>query len=318
MSGFFPWQPAASAYGRQIDLLAAAFGTMVWLLAIPVFVLMAVFAWRYRRTREVNRQNRPNGNVWVEASWSVIPFLMILVFYVWATSLYLDLRQPPEDAVTIDVVAKQWMWKFQHPEGAREINDLHVPVGTPIKLVMTSQDVIHSLYLPALRIKQDVVPGRYSTLWFTADRAGAYPLRCAEFCGADHSVMGGKLIVMEAADFAAWQAAHNGNGALSAAERGARLYRTSGCAGCHDRTQEGLAPALSDIFGRQVVLADGSRTRADEQYLRDAIMLPNKQVVAGFRGIMPSYAASFSAEEVADLVAFLKSAPSADGRIAQP
>jgi cytochrome c oxidase subunit 2 len=305
--GIMLWPPTASEHAHEVDLLIAAFGTMVWILTLPVFVLMGFFIWRYRRGRAANRQHSRDRSIWLESSWALIPFVLTLVFYVWATSLYLRLQQAPADALTINVVAKQWMWKFQHPEGAREINVLHVPVGMPIRLVMTSQDVIHSLYLPALRIKQDVVPGRYTSEWFVADTVGTFPLRCAEFCGADHSVMGGKLVVMPAAAFTRWIAARSENGGLTSAQRGQALFETSGCAACHARIGGHVAPRLPGIFGKRVPLADGGEALVDEQYLRDALLLPNKQVAAGFRPIMPSYANTFDAEEIDDLVTFLKS-----------
>lgn len=305
--GILLWPPTASAHAHEVDLLIAAFGAMVWLLTLPVFVLMGFFIWRYRRGRPADREHSPSRNVALETSWALIPFALTLVFYVMATSLYLNLQRAPADALTIHVVAKQWMWKFQHPEGAREINILHVPVGSPVRLVMTSEDVIHSLYLPAFRIKQDVLPGRYTSEWFVADTIGTFPLRCAEFCGADHSVMGGKLVVMPAQAFTRWVAAQSGNGGLTAAQRGQVLFETSGCAACHARPDARVAPRLPGIFGKRVPLADGGEAVVDEQYLRDALLLPNKQVTAGFRPIMPSYANTFDAEEIDDLVAFLKS-----------
>jgi cytochrome c oxidase subunit 2 len=301
------WPATATAHAHEVDLMISAFGAMVWLLTLPVFILMGFFIWRYRRGRTANREHRPNRNIWLETSWSLIPFALTLVFYVWATSLYLKLQRPPDDALTIHVVAKQWMWKFQHPEGAREIDALHVPVGTPVKLVMTSEDVIHSLYLPAFRIKQDVLPGRYTSEWFVADRTGTFQLRCAEFCGANHSVMGGRLVVMPVADFARWVAARSADGGLTPAQRGVVLFESSGCAACHARSRGHVAPRLAGIFGKRTPLADDGEALVDEQYLRDALILPNKQVAAGFRPIMPSYANTFDAAEIDDLVAFLKS-----------
>jgi len=301
------WPPQASEHAAKVDLLIGSFGAMVWLLTLPVFVLMAWFTIRYRRTRDVNRQHPPTRNMWVELSWSIIPFLLVLVFYVWATVLFFDLHRPPPDAITINVVAKQWMWKFQHASGAREIDDLHVPLGRPVRLVMTSEDVIHSLYVPALRVKQDVVPGRYTSLWFNADRAGVYPLRCAEFCGTDHSEMGGRLIVMRPERFAAWLAANRdgGRGETLAAE-GAALFRRLGCSGCHGPASAVHAPTLDNIFGRPVALEDGRTLIADEQYLRDSIMLPNKDVVAGYEAIMPTFGNILQPEQVNALVAYLR------------
>jgi cytochrome c oxidase subunit 2 len=301
------WPDQASEHAGQVDLLIGSFGAMVWLLTLPVFVLMAVFAIRYRRGKEVNREHASSGNVWIELSWAIIPFLLTVGFYVWATALFFDLQRAPSTAIPIQVVAKQWMWKFQHPEGAREINDLHVPVNRPIKLVMTAQDVIHSLFVPALRIKQDVLPGRYTSMWFTAEKVGTYDLRCAEFCGADHSVMGGRLIVMRQDDYAAWlgRSRDGGDGETMAAT-GARLFRSTGCSGCHGAASAVHAPRLEGIFGRPVGLSDGRTLIADEQYLHDSIVLPNKEVAAGYRPIMPTYGKVLEPEQVNALVAYLK------------
>ena len=307
-AGIELWPPAASHHAQQVDLLIGSFGAMVWLLTIPVFVLMSWFAIRYRRSREVNRDHAPTRNLWVEVGWSVIPFILVLGFYVWATMLFLDLYRPPPDAIPIHVVAKQWMWKFQHPDGAREINNLHVPAGRPVKLIMTSEDVIHSFYVPALRQKQDLVPGRYTSLWFNADKPGRYPLRCAEFCGADHSAMGGTLIVMPPQDYAVWLG-RNRDGGMDGtlAQAGARLFRDLGCSGCHSAAASVKAPPLEGIFGRPVALADGGTLIADDQYLSDSILLPNKQVAAGYRPIMPTYANVLAPEQVNALGAYLKS-----------
>lgn len=304
---FFLWPVQASEHAGQVDLLIGSFGVMVWLLTLPVFVLMAVFAIRYRTGREVNREHASNGNVWLEVSWSVIPFLLTLFFFVWATALFFDLKRPPANAMTISVVAKQWMWKYQHGEGAREINDLHVPVDRPVKLVMISQDVIHSLYVPALRIKQDVLPGRYTTMWFTADKPGVYPLRCAEFCGTDHSVMGGRLIVMAPQDYADWLARNRDRGEDGTlAATGAKLFRSAGCSGCHGAGSSVHAPPLEGLFGGPVGLSDGRTLIADEQYLHDSIILPNKDVAAGYQPIMPTYGNVLQPEQVNALIAYLK------------
>lgn len=306
--GILFWPPAASHHAEQVDLLIGSFGAMIWLLTLPVFVLMAWFTIRYRRSKDVNRDHAPTRNLWVELGWSIIPFILTLGFYVWATMLFLDIYRPPADAVPIHVVAKQWMWKFQHPDGAREINALHVPAGRPVKLIMTSEDVIHSFYVPALRVKQDLVPGRYTSLWFDAEKPGRYPLRCAEFCGTDHSVMGGMLIVMPPQDYAAWLARNRDGGTDGTlAQAGARLFRDLGCSGCHGAASAVKAPPLGGIFGRPVALSSGDTLIADDQYLSDSILLPNKQVVAGYDPIMPTYGNVLRPEQVNALVAYLKS-----------
>jgi len=307
--------PQASAHAGKLDLLFGSFGAMVALLTLPVFVLMVIFAIRYRTTNEVNRDHAENHNLWIELSWSIIPFLLTVGFFVWATSLYFDLRTPPPDAYRINVVAKQWMWKFQHPDGTAEINELHVPANTPVRLVMTSRDVIHSLYLPAMRIKQDVLPGRYTEQWFEANGPGIYPLRCAEFCGTDHSVMGGRLIVMNPGDYAEWLEDEGSFGtSATLAQQGERLFRDLGCSGCHGAASTVKAPDLAGVFGRPVGLSDGTVVLADEQYLHDSIMLPNSQIVGGYPPIMPTYGNLIEPEQVNALVAYLKLLNPIEGR----
>lgn len=308
MSWFSLWPPQLSRHAERVDLLIGTFGVMVWLLTLPIFVLLVVFLLRYRRSRTaVNREHPVDRNVWLEISWSAIPFLLTIGFFIWAAALFLDTQRPSADAFTIHVVGKQWMWKFQHPSGVGEINTLHVPANTPVRLQMTSQDVIHSLYVPALRIKMDVLPGRFSQLWFTAENTGAYPLRCAEFCGADHSVMGGRLVVLPRAGYAQWVAAQGRQGTdTTLADQGGRLYRQLGCSGCHGPAAIVKAPPLAGISGRTVGLANGQVVIADEQYLADSILLPNKQVVGGYPPIMPTYANVIAPDQVNALVAYLK------------
>ena len=299
------WPGQASAYATHIDLLVGAFTVLIVLLSAPVFVLITVFAVKYRRGRPANRKHPVNNRVGLEISWALVPFFLILIFYYFATAMFFDLHHPPANAMEIDVVAKQWMWKFQHPEGQREIDELHVPVGEPIKVNMTSQDVIHSLYIPALRIKQDVLPGRYTSMWFTADQPGEYRLHCAEFCGTDHSVMGGRFIAMSKADYATWLEKSGVD--MSLAAQGEVLFRTHGCSGCHGPSATVHAPPLENLFGQPVPLEDGSIVTADEQYVRDSILLPQKQIAAGYPHIMPTFQNVLGEDEVLKLVAYIKS-----------
>ena len=192
----------------------------------------------------------------MEIAWTLTPLAIFLAMFVWAANLYYEHATPPDDAMDVYVVGKQWMWKLQHASGRREINELHVPLGRPVKLVMTSQDVIHDFFVPAFRIKQDVLPGRYTTLWFTATRHGDYHLFCAQYCGTDHSRMIGRVIVMAPAAFAEWLA--SGNGPPTMAAQGAALFRQYGCSGCHGANATVHAPQLEGLFGRPVQLADGS------------------------------------------------------------
>jgi cytochrome c oxidase subunit 2 len=310
MNSPFFWPVEASRHAGQVDLLFGSFTVLVALLAAPVFILSAIYMLRFRYGRRADRSKAERGNVWIETSWSVIPFLLAMLFYVWSTRMYLDQQSPPDAAITIDVVAKQWMWKFQHPGGQAEINELHVPLGKPIRLTMTSQDVIHSLYLPAMRIKQDVLPGRYTQEWFTADKTGVFALRCAEYCGTDHSQMGGRLVVQTPAAFARWQARAGADDSL--AQRGKELFDRLGCAGCHGSNAQGSAgpiraPSLVGLYGRPVPLADGSIVRAGDQYIHDSIVLPNKQVAAGYEPRMPPFGNVLDEEQVAQLEAYVRS-----------
>src|SRR5581483_5283829 len=211
----------------------------------------------------------------------------------------------PPDAMEVFVVAKQWMWKLQHPGGQREIDELHVPRGRAVKLVMTSQDVIHSFYVPAFRLKQDVLPGRYTEMWFVATTAGRFHLFCAEYCGTDHAHMGGDVVVMEPAAFDQWLNEHRG--AADMATRGEMLFRQYGCSGCHGQNATVHAPNLAGIFGKPVPLSDGTTVIADERYIRDSILLPRKEVAAGYPPIMPSFAGQIEEDDILDLIAYVKS-----------
>jgi cytochrome c oxidase subunit 2 len=305
MSGLPFWPEQASAYSAELDRLSIAFTVLVVLLSAPVFFLMIAFAVKYRRGRTADRRHPMNSRIGFEISWAVIPFVALLVFYVWSTRLYFEQHHPPTNALEIQVMAKQWMWKFQHPGGQREINELHVPIGRPILLTLASQDVIHDLYVPALRLKQDVVPGRYTSLWFNADAVGDYRLECSQFCGADHAVMGGYLHLLAPSDYVRWleQAGTD----MSLASQGAGLFRTRGCSGCHSAAATVKAPPLEGLFGHEVPLADGSVVTADAQYIRDSILLPHQQVAAGYPDIMPTFQNVLGEDDVLKLVAYIKS-----------
>jgi len=309
MTSFFPlWPVAASEHAHSVDLLVIAFSVLIVALSAPVFILMAWFAVKYRRGKPADRRHPVHRKTWAEVSWSAIPFFLILGFFVWSSVLFYQLYHPPPDALEINVVAKRWMWKFQHPGGQAEINELHVPTGKPVKLLMTSQDVIHSLYLPALRLKQDVLPDRTTTEWFNADKPGTYILTCAEFCGTDHSQMGGRLIVQTPQDYARWLD-KSGVG-MSLAEQGEALFVKVGCSGCHSPAATVHAPQLQGLYGRQVPLDNGRTVTADDSYIRDSILEPQKDVAAGYPRIMPTFKNVLSEADISKLIAFIKSTPS--------
>jgi cytochrome c oxidase subunit II len=241
----------------------------------------------------------------IEITWTMIPLLIFLGLFFWAAEVFFGMSQPPANATEIYIVGKQWMWKIQHPDGQREINELHLPVGQPVKLIMTSQDVIHDFFIPAFRTKQDVVPGRYTTEWFTPTRPGQYHIFCAQYCGTDHAKMVGQVYAMEPAEHARWLARQPAPNSLIA--MGERVFRMRGCSGCHSSTAAIRAPLLDGIYGKQVPLADSTLVTADEQYLRDSILLPNKQIAAGYQAIMPTFQGQISEEELNAILAYLKS-----------
>ena len=299
------WPPAASAYAVSLDHLVISFSALIVALSFPVFVLIFVFALRYRRGRTANRELKDEHDIPIEIGWSVIPFVLTLYFFVQASVIYAQQAYPPANALKIDVVGKQWMWKFQHPEGQQEIDDLHVPMGEPVLLSMASQDVIHSFYVPALRLKHDVVPGRYDRLWFTADRPGDYAIECTQFCGMNHPRMHGFLHVLSAADYGRWLQTSQVEQSL--ADQGAQTYRKAGCGGCHGANAVMRAPPLAGLAGSIVPLEGGRTVTADAQYLRDSILQPNRDVVAGYPAVMPSYQGSLDEGQVQTLVAYLQS-----------
>jgi cytochrome c oxidase subunit II len=305
MNPFHMLIPEASSLAPRIDALFWVMVVLCALVAAGVFGAMIFFCVRYHRGHEVDRSGREAGSLGVELTWTLVPCALFIAVFVWSLFLFADARTPPADAHTLYVVAKQWMWKVQHPTGQREINTLHVPLGQAVRLTMTSQDVIHSFFIPAFRVKQDVLPGRYTQLWFTATRLGAFPLTCAEYCGLDHSKMGGVVVVLSPAEFGRWLRGQGANPSLAA--QGATLFARSGCGGCHGDHSTVHAPVLAGLYGRPVHLADGSTVVADERYLHDSIVLPNEEVAAGYAPVMPSFAGQLSEEDLLALIAYLKS-----------
>jgi cytochrome c oxidase subunit 2 len=241
----------------------------------------------------------------LEIAWSVIPLLISMVIFAWGARLYVTIRTPPADAVEIDVVGKQWMWEIQHMEGQREINELHIPVGRAVRLKMTSEDVIHSFFVPAFRTKQDVVPGRYSTTWFQPTKPGKYHLFCSQYCGTKHSAMIGWVYVMEPPDYQAWLSGGAGEGTL--AERGDKLFSELACANCHHPDGSGRGPSLEGLFGTTVELEDGSKVVANDDYLRESILSPQAKIVKGYKPIMPTFQGLVTEDQLLQLIEYIKS-----------
>lgn len=303
---------AASTIAPRIDAL---FWFITWLtvaLSLLIAGLIVYFSVKYRRASNADRTPyRVNSKL--EMLWIIGPVPVLLLIFFWSSDLFIELRRAPDDAMQVSVVGRQWMWKFQHPTGRREIDVLHVPVNRPVKLTMISQDVIHSFYVPAFRVKQDVLPGRYTTLWFEADKVGDFHLFCAEYCGTNHSRMIGKISVLSETDYEAWLAGRGPDDPPRLG--GAELFEKFRCASCHatGETTAPRAPALAGLFGQPVRLADGSTVTADENYLRESILRPQAKIVAGFQPIMPSFEGQLSEEDVLELIRYMRSLTAAGG-----
>ena len=305
MNGNFQLLPgSASLAGGRYDTLMLSLTVLLCIVALAVLCVMAAFVIRFHERRPTDRQRPPLASKPLEITWTVIPLLIFLGIFAWAARDYTLLARETPGAVPVTVVARQWMWKLEHGNGRREINELHVPLGQAVELTMTSQDVIHSFYVPAFRIKQDVVPGRYTTLRFTATKTGEYRLFCAEYCGTDHAAMQGRVIVMPPADFAQWL--DSGTGPETTAARGRALFQRLGCAACHDAGATVQAPRLDGLIGREVKLQDGRTVTADAAYVRDAMLDPRKHIVAGYAPIMPTYQGQVDEEGILAIVAYLR------------
>jgi cytochrome c oxidase subunit 2 len=309
----FPlWPARASTTAGSVDALYIFLLALCAFVSVSIFVMIVIFAIRFRRRRGVTAE-QIEGSTPLELTWSVIPLCIFMVIFIWGAVIYFRERTPPRGSTEIYVVAKQWMWKLQHEEGQREINELHVPVGRDVKMIMTSQDVIHSFYVPAFRIKQDVLPGRYTTAWFRATKPGTYHLFCAEYCGTMHSGMIGQVVVLEPAQYEAWLSGGAATGSL--ASNGQSIFQQLGCSTCHRSDTQGRGPNLVGLFGNPVQLEDGRIVIADENYIRESILSPAAKIVSGFKPIMPVFQGLVSEEQLSALVAYIKtlSQPSSGG-----
>jgi cytochrome c oxidase subunit II len=282
-----------------------------FLLAVSVFfslliaILIVYFAIKYRRRREHGIGEVAHGAVVLEITWTVIPLLITIVCFGWGASVFFAMSRPPGETLNIYVVGKQWMWKFQHLDGEREINELHVPVGRAVKLIMTSEDVIHDVFVPAFRVKADVLPGRYTSIWFQPTKPGRYHLFCAEYCGTRHSGMIGEVVVMDPSEYQTWLSGGAPEGSL--ASGGERLFADLACNTCHRPDAQGRGPVLQGLFGKTVALQGGESVVADEAYIRESILQPAAKITAGFQPIMPTFQGLVTEEQLLQLIEYVKS-----------
>lgn len=300
---FFPEN--ASTIAGRVDALYFFLVAVSAFFALLIAFLVIVYAIKYRRRSEDEIPPPYTGSLFLELTWTVIPLLIAMVMFAWGASVYFSYARPPAGALDIYVVGKRWMWKFQHVSGQREINELHVPVGRAVRLTMASEDVIHSFFVPAFRVKNDVVPGRYRTTWFEATKTGEYRLFCAEYCGTKHAAMGGRIVVMQPAAYQAWLSGGSTTGSM--AEMGERLFNELACNTCHRPDETGRGPILAGLFGTQVKLQSGEVVQVDEAYLRESILRPTAKITTGYQPIMPTYEGQISEEGLLQLIAHIKS-----------
>ena len=297
----FPEQ--ASTMAPQVDAL------YFYLLGVTVFFSVVIaacvvfFCIKYRRQHDDERPAEIHPSKLLEASWIIIPFILTMVMFAWGAVIFINYSRPPANAMEINVVGKQWMWKVQHPDGQREINELHVPVGQPVRLTMTSQDVIHDFGIPAFRVKQDVLPGRYTSEWFQATRPGTYHLFCDQYCGTQHSRMVGQVVVMKPEEYQAWLSGARKDVTTVAA--GEALFKEYSCVNCHSQQ----APTMANLYGSTIKVWEAGKLidqKADDWYIRDSIVNPNHQIVDGYQPLMPSFKGRLSEEQILQLVAYIK------------
>jgi cytochrome c oxidase subunit II len=300
------WPASASTNAAQVDAIYAFLVAVSAVMTILIFVAVFAFAIKYRRKSEREIPPPIHGSLRLEIAWSILPFLVMLVMFFWGTKVYFDNAVPPADAMDIYVVGKQWMWKMQYPDGQREINELHVPIGQPVRLTLASEDVIHSFFIPAFRVKHDVVPGRLNTLWFNATKAGRYHIFCAEYCGTEHSGMIGWVNVMEPAEYENWLSGGGAEGSM--ASQGEKLFQQYGCSTCHLLDEQGRCPIMRGVYGSRVLLQDGRTVLADDAYIRESILNPNAKIVSGFKpDVMPTFQGQISEEDILKLIVYIKS-----------
>ena len=299
----FPEQ--ASNFAGSVDTLFSFILLTTLFFAVLVTVLVIFAAFKYRRKHAGEVGDDVHGNNLLEIGWTVIPLLLAILIFAWGSAVYVNYRIAPKDTLDIFVIGKQWMWKLQQPNGRKEINELHIPLNRNVRLIMGSEDVIHNFYVPAFRVKMDVVPGRYNTMWFRPTKIGKYHFFCSQYCGTNHAVMGGWVTVMDPAEYAAWLSGESGD--VNPVSAGERLFSQLACITCHIANGTGRAPSLNGVYGAKVLLADGTIVTADEAYIRESILEPKAKIVAGYQPVMPTFQGLVTEEQILNLTAYIKS-----------
>jgi cytochrome c oxidase subunit II len=301
----FPDQ--ASTVAARVDNLYFFMIAVSAFFALAVTILVVFFAIKYRRRHDDEVGEPIHGSLALELIWTGIPFVIAMVMFVWGASVYFALARVPEEALDIYAVGKQWMWKFQHREGQREINELHVPVNTPVRMIITSEDVLHDLYFPSFRVKTDAIPGRYTQVWFNATKVGTFHIFCAEYCGTKHSGMIGSVHVLPEAEYQAWLGGTTTGETLQ--QKGEKLFSQLACSTCHSASSQGRGPALDGVWGHTVQLDNGNTVTADASYIRESILNPTAKIVAGYQPLMPTFQGQVTEEQLLALAEYIKGLP---------
>ncbi|GIW48291.1 MAG: cytochrome c oxidase subunit 2 [Deltaproteobacteria bacterium] len=307
------WLPEeASNLARNVD-------TVIWFVTIIslvffflITVVLVFFAIKYRRKSGEDETPYITGNHFLETLWTIVPSILVLVIFAYGFIVFKQMRTPPQEALEVNVIGKQWLWQFQYDNGKTTINELYVQQNRPVKLIMRSEDVIHSFFVPAFRVKQDLLGGMYTYLWFTPTKVGVFDLYCAEYCGAAHSKMLGKVIVMSPEAYERWRKGEEreeqkGVASISPVQLGEQLYQQRGCNACHtiDGTPS-VGPSWKGLFGHEVTLQDGTKVTADENYIRESILEPQAKLVKGYQPVMPSFKGILTDEEISAIIAYIK------------
>ena len=295
----------ASTIAGEVDALYFFLVGLSVVMSVLIAALVVSFAIKFHRRHKDEVGAQVHGGLMLELAWTVVPFVIAMIIFFWGAKVYFVMASPPRETLNIYVVGKQWMWKVQHTTGQREINQLHLPVGRPVKLIMTSEDVIHDFSIPAMRVKADVIPGRFVQIWFEPTRPGTYQIFCAEYCGTQHSGMIGQVVVMDAPAYQTWLSGGTGEGSL--ASTGGKLFADLACNTCHREDSRGRGPVLQNVFGNPVQLQDGTVVTADENYLRESILTPHAKLTAGYQPVMPAFQGLVSEEQLLALIEYVKS-----------
>src|SRR5262245_8699645 len=304
-TGYPLFPEAASTMAARVDALYFFLIGLTVFFSLLIASLIVYYAVRFRRRSPDSVGARIEGGFVLELTWTIIPLFVVLFIFAWGASIFFAMSRPPAETLNVYVVGKQWMWKFQHLDGQREINELHVPVGRAVRMIMTSEDVIHDLFVPAFRVKADVLPGRYTSIWFQPTKPGRYHLFCAAYCGTKHSGMIGEVVVMDSTEYQSWLSGGGPEGSL--AEGGAKLFASLACNTCHRPDAQGRGPVLEGLFGKTVTLQSGEQVAVDEAYVRESILNPSAKVAAGFQPIMPTFQGLVTEEQLLELIEYVKS-----------